>query len=70
MIPQAAAMGLDTFVTGEGPHWTFFDAEELGVNVYYGGHYLTETFGVKALAEHVGAKFDLPWLFVDHPTGM
>jgi len=29
MIAQAAAAGLDTFVTGEGPHHTFFDAEEL-----------------------------------------
>ena len=70
MIPQAAARGLDTFVTGEGPHWTFFDAQELGVNVFYGGHYATETFGVKALAEHIAATFDLPWIFLDHPTGL
>jgi putative NIF3 family GTP cyclohydrolase 1 type 2 len=50
LIPQAAAAGLDTFITGEGPHWTFFDAEELGVNVFYAGHYATETVGVTALA--------------------
>jgi dinuclear metal center YbgI/SA1388 family protein len=70
LIPQAAAAGLDTYVTGEGQHWTFFDAEELGVNVFYAGHYATETVGVKALAEHVAAKFELPWVFLDHPTGM
>src|SRR5882672_7007058 len=70
LIPQAAAAGLDTYVTGEGPHWTFFDAEELGVNVFYAGHYATETVGVKALAEHVSKKFDLPWVFLDHPTGL
>ena len=70
IIPQAAAAGLDTFVTGEGQHWTFFDAEELGVNVFYAGHYATETVGVKALAEHVSKKFDLPWVFLDHPTGL
>ncbi len=70
MIPQAAAAGLDTFVTGEGQHWTFFDAEELGVNVLYAGHYATETVGVKALAEHISKKFDLPWVFLDHPTGL
>jgi dinuclear metal center YbgI/SA1388 family protein len=70
MIPQAAAAGLDTYVTGEGQHWTFFDAEELGVNVYYAGHYATETVGVKALAEHISKKFDLPWVFLDHPTGL
>ena len=70
MIPQAAAAGLDTYVTGEGQHWTFFDAEELGINVYYAGHYATETVGVKALAEHLSKKFDLPWVFLDHPTGL
>lgn len=70
LIPQAAAAGLDTFITGEGPHWSFFDAEELGVNVFYAGHYATETVGVKALAEHVSRTFSLPWVFLDHPTGL
>ncbi len=70
MIPQAAAAGLDTFVTGEGQHWTFFDAEELRINVFYAGHYATETVGVKALAEQLSKKFDLPWVFLDHPTGL
>ncbi len=70
MIEEAYAAGLDTLVTGEGAHHTFFDAEELGMNVYYGGHYLTETFGVKALAEHIAERFQLPWSFVDHPTGL
>jgi dinuclear metal center YbgI/SA1388 family protein len=70
LIPQAAAAGLDAYVTGEGQHWTYFDAEELGINVFYAGHYATETIGVKALAEHLAAKFDLPWVFLDHPTGL
>ena len=70
MIAQAAAAGLDTFVTGEGPHHTFFDAEELRMNVFYAGHYATETVGVKALAEHLRTRFDLPWTFLDHPTGL
>jgi dinuclear metal center YbgI/SA1388 family protein len=70
LIPQAAAAGLDTFITGEGPHWTFFDAEELSVNVFYAGHYATETVGIKALAEHVSRTFSLPWVFLDHPTGL
>lgn len=70
LIPQAAAAGVDTFITGEGNHHTYFDAEELRLNVYYGGHYATETFGVKALAQHLGTKFDLPWVFLDHPTGL
>lgn len=70
LIPQAAAAGLDTYITGEGQHWTFFDAEELGINVFFAGHYATETVGVKALAEHVSKKFALPWAFLDHPTGL
>lgn len=70
LIPQAAAAGLDTYVTGEGQHWTFFDAEELHMNVIYAGHYATETVGVKALAAHVSQKFDVPWVFLDHPTGL
>ena len=69
-VKIAASEGVDTFVTGEGPHWTFALAEELGVNVLYGGHYATETFGVKALAEHLSKKFRVPWVFLDHPTGL
>jgi dinuclear metal center YbgI/SA1388 family protein len=69
-VADVAALGVDTFITGEGPHWSYPLAEELGVNVFYGGHYATETFGVKALAAHLGARFGLPWSFVDHPTGL
>lgn len=69
-INAAAAAGLDTYLTGEGMHHSFFDAMETGVNVIYAGHYATETMGVKALAEHLGAKFGIPWEFHDHPTGM
>ena len=69
-LKQAAAEGLDTFVTGEGPHWTFGVAEELGLNVLYGGHYATETFGVKALAAHLAQKFGIPWEFLPYPTGL
>ena len=66
----AAADGVDTFVTGEGPHWTYALAEELEINVLYGGHYATETFGVKALAAHLAKRFHVPWHFIDHPTGL
>lgn len=69
-LKAAAAAGVDTFITGEGPHWTYALAEELGVNVFYAGHYATETFGVKALAAELAKKFKLPWKFVDYPTGL
>jgi len=69
-LKKAFEGGVDTFITGEGPHWTYALAEELGVNVFYGGHYATETFGVKALAEHLSERFKVPWEFLDHPTGL
>jgi len=69
-LNKVAHEGVDTFITGEGPHWTFALAEELGVNVFYGGHYATETFGVKALAAHLSRRFNVPWSFIDHPSGL
>ena len=69
-IAAARAAGIDTFVTGEGPHHTYFDAIEGGLNVIYAGHYATETLGVQALASHLSDRFDLPWDFHDHPTGL
>ncbi len=70
MIADAASAGLDAFVTGEGAHHTYFDAMEGGMNVYYGGHYATETWGVRALAAHLEQRFALPWEFIDQPTGL
>jgi len=61
---------IDTFITGEGPHWAAIAAEELGINLFLGGHYATETFGVKALAEHLSKKFRVPFDFIDCPTGL
>ena len=69
MIEAALAAGLDTLVTGEGAHHTYFDAEEGGINVLFGGHYATEVFGVRALAEHVASAFGLSWEFLELPTG-
>jgi len=69
-LAKAAESGIDTLITGEGPHWTHGLAVELGMNILYGGHYATETFGVKALAARIGNRFDLPWEFLDAPSGL
>jgi dinuclear metal center YbgI/SA1388 family protein len=69
-IYAVAGAGVDTFITGEAPHWAAVAAEELGLNLFLGGHYATETFGVKALAAELAAHFKLPWEFLDHPTGL
>ena len=69
-VGDAVDLRLDALVTGEGSHHTFFDAKELGIHVLLGGHYATETFGVRALAEHLAERFELRWDFVDQPTGL
>ncbi len=70
-IYAVAREGIDTFITGEAPHWAAVAAEELGVNLLLGGHYATETFGVKALAAASCAdRFNLTWEFIDSPTGL
>ena len=70
MIGDAIVAGLDALVTGEGAHHTYFDAIEGGINVYYGGHYATETWGVRALASHISDRFGVPSEFIDLPTGL
>lgn len=69
-LREAAEMGLDALITGEGPHHTYIDAMEAGIHVLLGGHYATETFGVKALAAHVADRFGVEWSFIDQPTGL
>jgi len=70
LMDQVAEAGFDTFVTGEVSHSFFHYAAEWGLNVVYGGHYATETLGVKALARHLEEKFGLATTFLDIPTGL
>lgn len=67
---EAGELGLDTIITGEGPHWSAVDAEEKGLVIVYAGHYATETPGVCALAEWLAARAGVPWSFVAAPTGL
>lgn len=69
-LREAVDMGLDTVITGEGPHWSAVDAEEKGLVIVYAGHYATETLGVQALATWMAAQAGVPWSFVDAPTGL
>jgi dinuclear metal center YbgI/SA1388 family protein len=69
MVEAARTAGLDAFITGEGAHHNYFDAREGGVNLFLGGHYATEVWGIRALVAHLGERFDLPWEFFDLPTG-
>jgi dinuclear metal center YbgI/SA1388 family protein len=66
----AAARDLDAFISGEGPHWSYPLAEEMGLNLYLAGHYATETFGVRRLGEVLAENFALDARFIDHPSGL
>jgi dinuclear metal center YbgI/SA1388 family protein len=69
-IREAVDHGIDTLISGEGPHWSAVDAEEKGLVIIYAGHYATETLGVRALGEHLSAMFGVPWTFIAAPTGL
>lgn len=68
-LRAAADAGIDTLITGEGPHHTTVDAPDLGLVVLYCGHYASETFGVRALATRIHDHFRLPAEFLFMPTG-
>jgi putative NIF3 family GTP cyclohydrolase 1 type 2 len=70
MIGQAIRAGLDTYITGEGPHHSYFDATEGGVNLIYAGHYATEQLGVQRLAQHLSSRFGIPWEYYHRDTGL
>jgi dinuclear metal center YbgI/SA1388 family protein len=69
-LKEAITMGVDTLIVGEGAHWTAIHAEENDLVIIYAGHYATETLGVRALAQHLGDRYGLPWYFVSAPTGL
>jgi dinuclear metal center YbgI/SA1388 family protein len=68
LFPQVAALGYDAFVSGEPAEPTLHAARELGTHFLAGGHYATETFGIKALAERIAERFEIDWEFLDLPT--
>jgi dinuclear metal center YbgI/SA1388 family protein len=69
-LREAYELGLDTIITGEGPHWSAVDAEERDLVIVYAGHYATETLGVQALAAWMAEQAGVPWSFVAAPTGL
>ncbi|MCK4537979.1 MAG: Nif3-like dinuclear metal center hexameric protein [Candidatus Krumholzibacteria bacterium] len=70
MVKDAAEADCDTMLTGETAHSAYHTAREYGVNLVCGGHYGTETFGVKALGDMIGSEFGLDVRFIDIPTGL
>jgi dinuclear metal center YbgI/SA1388 family protein len=67
-VAEAVAAGYDCFITGEADEPTKHVAKEGEIHFIAGGHYATETLGVRALAARIGERFDLAWDFVDLPN--
>ena len=68
-LDEAAGADVDAFVTGEPKGKLYHMAREAGVNVFLGGHYATETFGVQALADLIEG-WGPETAFIDEPTGL
>jgi dinuclear metal center YbgI/SA1388 family protein len=60
--------GFDTLITGEPKQFAYHFCKENRINAVFAGHYATETFGVRAVAQHVSEKFGVDWIFIDEPT--
>jgi len=68
-VSQAISEEVDLYVTGDASHGIYHECREAGMNVLFAGHYLTEVFGVKAMAELVTRELDVESVFLDIPTG-
>ena len=69
-VDEAIEHGLDLFVTGDASHVVYHRAQEAGINVVFGGHYLTEVWGVRAVAARLESELGLQTSFIDLPTGL
>lgn len=67
-LHEAGPLGLDALVTGEPSEPVMGEAREYGVHFLAGGHYATETFGIRRLGELVAERFGVDHLFVDVPN--
>lgn len=68
MLADAAALGLDAFLTGEPAEHSMADATEAGMHFIAAGHYATETFGVRRLGELLAERFGVEQRFVAIPN--
>jgi dinuclear metal center YbgI/SA1388 family protein len=66
---QAIDAGVDLFVTGESSHSIYHAVLEAGMAFLAAGHYATEIWGVKAVAERLSRETGIKTLFIDLPTG-
>ena len=64
-IAEAAALGVDAYLSGEISEQTTHLARELGLDYFAAGHHATERLGIQALGEHLATRFGLDHRFLD-----
>ena len=69
-LDAAIAAGVELFVTGDAAHETYHAALEAGINVVSGGHYLSEVYGVRAVAQRLARDTGVATTLIDVPTGL
>jgi dinuclear metal center YbgI/SA1388 family protein len=67
-LDEAAVLGLDAFLTGEPSEYVMADAREAGLHFIAGGHYATETFGIRRLGELLEERFGVAHSFIEVPN--
>ncbi len=67
-IEEAAAAGLDAFISGEVSESTTHLARELGLHYFASGHHATERYGIEMLGDHLARHFSLEHRFADVPN--
>lgn len=65
MLQEACRDRLDCFLVGEIDLAVYNAAREYGMNLIVGGHYATETVGVRSLMPHIRDAFGVNTVFVD-----
>lgn len=67
-IQEAQALGADAMLTGDMAEPAEMLARELGIHFIAAGHYATEVFGVRALADLMASERNCEAVFLDLPT--
>lgn len=64
-IVEAAALGVDAYMSGEVSERTYYQAKELGVHYFACGHHATERGGVQALGKHLAEQFEIEQVYIE-----
>lgn len=67
-IEQAVEAGLDLYITGDAAHVAYHRCQEAGIHAIFAGHYATEVWGVRSVAQKLTADTGLATTFIDVPT--